>query len=148
VEDSPEKVVVLTSARKELGKATGARIADEGAVVWLLILIKPCWRIISGTGSDTHPPLGCSHEKEIQRVVAEAGVVDVLCQLRWLCSSMERSSIVQKMTGDYSFEINVKSMYRTCRAVLPMMLKAGKGNIINVASAASSIKAAPNDSSI
>jgi len=45
---------------------------------------------------------------------------------------------------DSSFDINVKSMYRTCRAVLPGMLKAGKGNIVNVASGASSIKAAPN----
>ena len=45
---------------------------------------------------------------------------------------------------DLSFDLNVKSMYRTCRAVVPNMLKAGKGNIINMASCASSIKAAPN----
>ena len=35
-------------------------------------------------------------------------------------------------------------MYRTCRAFLPGMLQAGKGSIINMSSAASSIKAAPN----
>lgn len=35
-------------------------------------------------------------------------------------------------------------MYRTCRAFLPVMLQTGKGSIINVSSAASSIKAAPN----
>jgi 2-keto-3-deoxy-L-fuconate dehydrogenase len=35
-------------------------------------------------------------------------------------------------------------MYRTCRAFLPAMLQAGKGSIINMSSAASSIKAAPN----
>ena len=35
-------------------------------------------------------------------------------------------------------------MYRTCRAFLPGMLKAGKGSIINMSSAASSIKAPPN----
>jgi 2-keto-3-deoxy-L-fuconate dehydrogenase len=45
---------------------------------------------------------------------------------------------------DFSFDLNVKSMYRTCRAFLPDMLKAGKGSIINIASAVSSIKAAPN----
>jgi len=45
---------------------------------------------------------------------------------------------------DFSFDLNVKSMYRTCRAFLPGMVKAGKGNIINMSSAASSIKAAPN----
>ncbi len=35
-------------------------------------------------------------------------------------------------------------MYRTCRAFLLAMLKAGKGSIINVSSAASSIKGVPN----
>src|SRR5260370_27203163 len=35
-------------------------------------------------------------------------------------------------------------MYRTCRAFLPAMLKAGKGSIINVSSAASSIRGVPN----
>ena len=45
---------------------------------------------------------------------------------------------------DFSFDLNVKSMYRTCRAFLPGMLKAGKGSIVNIASAVSSIKAVPN----
>jgi 2-keto-3-deoxy-L-fuconate dehydrogenase len=35
-------------------------------------------------------------------------------------------------------------MYRTCPAFLPAMLKAGKGSIVNISSAASSVKAAPN----
>jgi 2-keto-3-deoxy-L-fuconate dehydrogenase len=45
---------------------------------------------------------------------------------------------------DFSFDLNVKSMYRTCHAFLPAMLKAGKGNIVNMSSAVSSIKGAPN----
>jgi 2-keto-3-deoxy-L-fuconate dehydrogenase len=45
---------------------------------------------------------------------------------------------------DFSFDLNVKSMYRTCRVFLPGMLQAGKGSVINMSSAASSIKAAPN----
>jgi 2-keto-3-deoxy-L-fuconate dehydrogenase len=51
---------------------------------------------------------------------------------------------VKKKTGIFSFDLNVKSMYRTCRAFLPAMLRAGKGNIINKSSAVSSIKAVPN----
>jgi len=35
-------------------------------------------------------------------------------------------------------------MYRTCRAFLPAMIAAGKGSIINMSSAASSVKGAPN----
>jgi 2-keto-3-deoxy-L-fuconate dehydrogenase len=45
---------------------------------------------------------------------------------------------------DFSFDINVKSMHRTLRAFLPGMLAAGKGSIINIASAAGVFKAAPN----
>jgi 2-keto-3-deoxy-L-fuconate dehydrogenase len=45
---------------------------------------------------------------------------------------------------DASFEINVRSMYRVIRAVLPAMLARGGGSIINVASVAGSVKAVPN----
>lgn len=43
-----------------------------------------------------------------------------------------------------SFQINVESMYRLIRAVLPGMLARGKGSIINMSSVASSIKGVPN----
>jgi 2-keto-3-deoxy-L-fuconate dehydrogenase len=43
-----------------------------------------------------------------------------------------------------SFQINVDSMYRICRAVIPQMLEAGGGSIINMSSVASSVKGAPN----
>ncbi len=44
----------------------------------------------------------------------------------------------------FSFDLNVTSMYRLIRAALPNMLAAGGGSIINMASAASSIRAAAN----
>jgi len=44
----------------------------------------------------------------------------------------------------FSFELNVNSMYRTIRAVLPGMLERGKGSIVNMSSVASSVKGAPN----
>ena len=45
---------------------------------------------------------------------------------------------------DFSFDLNVRAMYRIIRALLPPMLEGGGGSIINVASAASSIKGVPN----
>jgi 2-keto-3-deoxy-L-fuconate dehydrogenase len=44
----------------------------------------------------------------------------------------------------FAFDLNVRSMYRTIKAFVPGMLAAGRGSIINVASAAGSIKGAPN----
>jgi 2-keto-3-deoxy-L-fuconate dehydrogenase len=45
---------------------------------------------------------------------------------------------------DFSFLLNVKSMYHTIRAVVPQMVAAGGGSIVNVASVVSSIKAVPD----
>lgn len=45
---------------------------------------------------------------------------------------------------DFSFDLNVKSMHRTIRAFLPLMLDGGGGSIVNIASAAGVFKAAPN----
>ncbi len=45
---------------------------------------------------------------------------------------------------DFAFDLNVRSMYRSIKAFLPGMLAAGGGSIVNVASGASSVKAAGN----
>jgi 2-keto-3-deoxy-L-fuconate dehydrogenase len=45
---------------------------------------------------------------------------------------------------DFSFDLNVKSMHRTIRSFLPTMLDNGGGSIVNIASAAGVVKAAPN----
>ena len=45
---------------------------------------------------------------------------------------------------DFSFDLNVKAMHRTIRAFLPGMLEKGGGSIVNVASAASSVRGIPN----
>jgi 2-keto-3-deoxy-L-fuconate dehydrogenase len=82
-------------------------------------------------------------EIAIQRIVAEAGDVDVLFN----CAGYVHQGTILECSErdwDLSFDINVKSMYRTCGAVLPGMLKRRSGNILNVSSSASSIKAAPN----
>src|SRR5437867_691280 len=81
--------------------------------------------------------------RAIQDVVSEVGRVDVLFN----CAGCVNHGTILECTEkdwDLSFDINVKSIYRTCRAVLPGMLNAGKGNIIDISSGASSIQAAPN----
>ena len=45
---------------------------------------------------------------------------------------------------DFSFDLNVRSMYRMTKALLPGMLTQGGGSIVNMSSAASSVKGVPN----
>ena len=45
---------------------------------------------------------------------------------------------------DFAIDLNVKSMIRTIRAVLPGMLERGDGAIVNMASVAGSMKGVPN----
>jgi 2-keto-3-deoxy-L-fuconate dehydrogenase len=81
--------------------------------------------------------------QDIADCAAEIGTIDILFN----CAGyVHHGSILDcsEKDWDFSFDLNVKSMYRTCRAFLPGMLKAGRGSIINMSSAASSIKAAPN----
>jgi 2-keto-3-deoxy-L-fuconate dehydrogenase len=45
---------------------------------------------------------------------------------------------------EFSFDLNVKSMYRMIRAFVPGMLAQGRGAIVNIASGASSVRGIPN----
>jgi 3-hydroxybutyrate dehydrogenase len=45
---------------------------------------------------------------------------------------------------DFSFDVNIKSMYFMCKAILPLMVKQNTGSIVNVSSCASSLKGFPN----
>ncbi len=138
------KVALLTAAGQGIGRATALAFADEGATVWATDINQAALEELAVDRPEIHTRrLDVRDDSGIQAIVAEAGAVDVLFN----CAGwVHHGTILEcpEKDWDLSFEINVKSMYRTCRAVLPAMLKKGHGNIINVASGASSIKAAPN----
>jgi 2-keto-3-deoxy-L-fuconate dehydrogenase len=79
----------------------------------------------------------------VENAAAEIGAVDVLFN----CAGFVHQGTIlecEEKDWDLSADLNVKSMYRICRAFLPAMLAAGRGNIINMSSIASSIRAVPN----
>ncbi len=134
----------MTAAGQGIGRATALAFADEGAVVWATDINEEA---LKGLG-ENHPniqtrKLDVLQSKDVLNLAAEIGTIDVLFN----CAGyVHHGSILEceEKDWDFSFDLNVKSMYRTCRAFLPGMLKAGKGSIINMSSAASSIKGAPN----
>ncbi len=82
-------------------------------------------------------------DEEVSAVVAETGPFDILFN----CAGVVHGGTVLDMVEtdlDFAFDLNVRAMIRTIRAVLPAMLERGNGSIINMASVASSVKGVPN----
>lgn len=138
------KIALVTAAGQGIGRATAIAFADEGAVVWATDISEPLLTSLSHdrNGLRTHR-LDVRESQAVDGFAAEVGAIDVLFNCAGYVHHGNILDCAEK-DWDFSFDLNVKSMYRTCRAFLPAMLKAGKGSIINMSSAASSIKAAPN----
>ena len=79
----------------------------------------------------------------IASLADELGAVDVLFN----CAGYVHHGTILDCTEqdwDFSFDLNVRSMYRMIKAFLPGMLEQGRGSIVNMSSAASSVKGVPN----
>ncbi len=138
------KIALVTAAAQGIGRATAVAFAGEGAAVWATD--------INDAGLETlhkeHPAirvqrLDVRRSQDVDRVAAQLGRLDVLFN----CAGfVHHGSLLdcREEDWDFSFDLNVKSMYRTCRAFLPAMVQAGKGSIINMSSVASSLRGAPN----
>src|SRR6202035_3613758 len=134
----------VTAAAQGIGRATAIAFADEGATVWATDINETALQSLR----DERPGirtrrLDVLDTSDVDNLAAELGALDVLFN----CAGFVHHGTILECTEkdwDFSFDLNVKSMYRTCRAFLPAMLKAGKGSIINMSSSASSIKRVPN----
>jgi 2-keto-3-deoxy-L-fuconate dehydrogenase len=138
------KTAVVTAAGQGIGRATAIAFADEGAVVWATDLNEQALAALSqDRGEVRMRRLDVCSSQDVNDLADEVGALDVLFN----CAGFVHHGTIlecEEKDWDFSFDLNVKSMYRTCRAFLPAMLKAGKGSIINMSSAASSIKGVPN----
>src|SRR5262249_39774981 len=87
--------------------------------------------------------LDVTDPKAIESFAQAIGPVDVLFN----CAGfVHHGTILQcaEKDWDFSFDLNVRSMYRIIKAFLPGMLERGHGSIVNMASVASSVKGVPN----
>ena len=138
------ETALVTAAGQGIGRATAIAFADAGAVVWATDINEPSLAALAQDRPSIRTRrLDVLDAQDIAKFAGEVGKLDVLFN----CAGyVHHGNILDcsEKDWDFSFDLNVKSMYRTCRAFLPAMLKAGKGSIINMSSAASSIKAAPN----
>ena len=136
------KTAFATAAGAGIGLATVRAFAAEGARVIATDLNAGALAMLAAEGIETHP-LDVTDAAAVQAMADRVGAVDILFN----CAGyVHHGSILDcdETAFDFSFGLNVKANYHVTRAFLPAMLANGGGSIVNMASAASSIIAAPN----
>jgi len=137
------KTIIVTAAGQGIGQATVLAMAKEGATVWATDLNADLLKAFAGIPAIKTSTLNVLKTAEVNAFAQKIGAVDVLFN----CAGFVHQGDIMHLTEDewdFSMDLNVKSMYRTIRAFLPGMLAQGQGSVINMASAASSIKGAAN----
>jgi 2-keto-3-deoxy-L-fuconate dehydrogenase len=138
------KKALITAAAAGIGRASTLAFAAEGAEVIATDVDMDKLAALDGKKGITTRRLDVRDSAAVDALAKELGALDVLFN----CAGYVHHGTVldtSEKDWDFSFDLNVKSMYRTIRAFLPAMLASGRGaSIINVSSGASSVRGIPN----
>ncbi|RMC30566.1 SDR family oxidoreductase [Paracoccus alkanivorans] len=138
--DLSAKTVLITAAAQGIGRATAMAFARAGATVHATDINEAG---LAGLDGITTHRLDVTDGAAVNALVAGIGRIDVLFN----CAGVVHGGTILEMSDDefeFALDLNVKSMIRTIRAVLPGMIERGEGCILNMSSVASSIKGVPN----
>jgi NAD(P)-dependent dehydrogenase (short-subunit alcohol dehydrogenase family) len=133
------KVAVVTGAAQGIGKAIADGLAREGARIVVADLDR------AEDAASAYPDgvgltVDVASEAEVERMVAEAvdrcGSIDVLVNNAGLYASLAMRPFTEIPLEEWNrvLEVNVASMFLTCRAVVPVMRERGGGKIVNISS--------------
>ncbi|WP_419728414.1 SDR family oxidoreductase [Lichenicola sp.] len=134
------KRVLVTAAAQGIGRATADAMAQEGAQVLATDLNIDA---LQGASGLTVRQLDVLDPGAIEALAREHGSVDILVNC---AGTVQHGSILEcdDRAWQFSFDLNVTAMFHVMRAMLPAMLEAGGGSIVNIASVASSLKGVPD----
>ena len=137
------KTALITAAGQGIGRATALAMAAEGATVWATDVNASLLDSYAGTPGIQTAVLDVLDKAAIRALVARMPAVDVLFN----CAGVVHNGTALEATDadlDFAFNLNVRAQFWTVQAVLPRMIEAGGGSIVNMASVCSSIKGLPN----
>ena len=139
-----DKNILVTAAGQGIGKATAIAFHNEGANVIATDINDKTLEVLNKEYPNIKiQKLDSTQNNEILKFVKTLDKIDVLFNA---VGFVHHGNILEceEKDWDFSFDVNVKSMYFMCKAILPMMIKQNSGSIINVSSCASSLKGFPN----
>ena len=137
------KTALVTAAGQGIGRAAALAFAAAGARVTATDINEETLATLAGEAGIETRRMDVLDDADVKASIAEAGPFDVLFN----CAGFVHGGTVLEMKDeefDFAVDLNVRSMVRTTRAVLPTMLERGEGAIINMSSVASSVKGVPN----
>ncbi|MET0598840.1 MAG: SDR family oxidoreductase [Mesorhizobium sp.] len=139
------KIAVVTAAGQGIGRAIAEAFVAEGATVYASDVDKAK---LEGLSKARKARLDVLSTRAVEAYAEKVGPIDILVNV---AGFVHHGTILDtsEKDWDFSFDLNVKSMHRTIRAFLPGMLERARqtgrsGSIVNLSSAASSLKGAPN----
>ena len=138
------KNIIVTAAGQGIGKATAIAFHNEGANVFATDINENTLKNLKDEYSKIDIfKLDSTNKKDVESYCRHLNNIDVLFNA---VGFVHHGSILdcEEKDWDFSFNVNIKSMYFMCKAILPKMKKKKKGSIINIASVASSLKGVPN----
>ena len=131
------KRAFITAAGQGIGRAIAEAYVREGAIVTATDLKAD---LLDGLNATTFA-LDVTDKAALQKAVTDAAP-DILVN----CAGVVHAGTITEASDadfDFAFALNVKAQFHSMQAALPGMVERGGGTIVNIASVASSIIAAP-----
>ena len=129
------KRALVTAAAQGIGEATARAFAEQGAQVLATDINADKLNELSSVPNIQTHVLDATDRKAIESLVSSHSAFDILFN----CAGIVHHGSVLECTDDewdFAFNLNVKSMFRMCQAVIPGMQSIGSGSIINISSIA------------
>ena len=138
------KNIIVTAAGQGIGKATAIAFFKEGANV---------------TATDLNEKTLKDLNKEYPKIKVYTLDSTDSSAVKTFSKTIDKADVLFNAVGfvhhgtildceekdwDFSFNVNIKSMYFMIKSIIPKMIEANHGCIINIASVCSSIKGVPN----
>jgi NAD(P)-dependent dehydrogenase (short-subunit alcohol dehydrogenase family) len=137
------KRALITAAAQGMGRASALAFAREGALVIATDINEGLLAGLAGSAGISTARLDVLDDAAVAAFVERTGAVDILFN----CAGwVHQGTLLECSIDDWdrSFDLNVRSMFVMTRAMLPKMIAAGGGVILNMASVLGAHKAAPN----
>lgn len=133
------KVALVTGAAQGIGRAIADGLARDGARIVVADLRGAAAAAAAypdGVGLEVDVADEAAVQRMVDETVARCGSVDVLVNNAGLYASLAMRPFTEIPLEEWRqvMEVNVASMFLTCRAAVPVMREAGGGAIVNISS--------------